>query len=170
MFMPGLLKIALFCNLGLTEGPDPRTVAAAYSCVLQKAYREFVLQKAYKEYTGLKVSGKSATLQPAGSEITIHIPDDVHGVILAHAHTDFTGFQDSVPGLECLISPVAEAEYIPRDKNEKEKTYTIQIPHCIENKDDWVKVKVRRGNIRRFTNILSLTILDLNLNGLCFFY
>ena len=158
--MPGLLKIALFSNLGLSEGPDSDRVATAYS---------FVLQKAYKEYAGLKVSGKSATLQPAGSEITIRIPDDVHGVILAHAHTDFTGFHDSVPESECLISPVAEAEYIPLDKNEKERTYTIQIPHCMENKDDWAKVKVRRGNIHRFTNN-SLTILDLNLNGLCFFY
>ena len=71
--------------------------------------------------------------------------------------------------LECLISPVAEAVYIPRDKNQQEKIYKIQIPHYIGNKDDWAKIKVRRGNIHRFTNILSLTILDLNLSGLCFF-
>ena len=138
------LKKAPFSHLGLTE-PDPRRVAAAYS---------FVLQKAYKEYTGMKVSGASAMLQLPGSDITIHIPDGVHGVLVAHAHTDFQPFREIVPERECFISPVAEVQYIPRDKNEKPKKFMICIPHNVEDKDAWANIQVRRVDIYRFVLIV----------------
>ena len=125
------------------EGPDPDTVASAYS---------FVLQKAYTEYTGLKVHGASATLQPPGSDVKITIPDGVHGVLLAHAHTDFQPFREFVPESECFISPVAEVQYIPRDKNHKKKKFTIRIPHDIEDKDAWANIQVRRVDINKLVS------------------
>ena len=97
----------------------------------------------------MKVQGASATLHPPDSDVTIHIPENVHGILVAHAHTDFQPFREFVPESECFVSPLAEVHYIPRDKNQKQKMFTIRIPRDIEDKDAWANVQVRRVDIHR---------------------
>ena len=69
--------------------------------------------------------------------------------MVAHAHTDFQPFLDFIPESECLISPVVELQYIPRDQNQKQKKFMIRIPHDIDDEDAWANVKVIRVDIHR---------------------
>ena len=128
----------------------------------------FLIQKAYKEFAGLTVNGTKVLLQHPGSDVIIHIPDGVHGVVMTHAHTNFRPFLDAVPESECFVGPVVEVHCsdsrtcMTHGQKEFVETpwFEIQVPHCVRA-EDINGVKVWHGDIHRFLSFLLLRTITL---------
>ena len=111
------------------------------------------------------MNGTKALLQPPGSDVIIHIPDGVHGVIMTHAHTNFRPFLDAVPESECFVGPVVEvhcsdSRTMTHGQEECEPFvetpwFEIQVPHCL-TAEDIDGVKVWHGDIHRFRSFFLL--------------
>ena len=54
--------------------------------------------------------------------------------------TDLSSFESIIPDDECFISPIVEVLAPAETSN---SYYILRIPHCLEEGDNWTKLKVR---------------------------
>ena len=100
-----------------------------------------------RKYNATVTYGEARTLQGNGSEVSLTIPRGVHGVCMTTVHTDHTMFPHVIPESECIVGPLVEVEHVGKGaEKERSLTYMPKIPHCIQNKELWKSIKVRRGN------------------------
>ena len=98
------------------------------------------------------LNGKQCTIRGVDSEVILHAPSDIYGVILAKIHTDHSKFSHHIPRDDCSVSPICEYVLKPftgySSKLPEGSTYTIQIPHIIRNMQEIRKcLKIQHGDI-----------------------
>ena len=102
------------------------------------------------KYVYRRADGRATILKDVKSEVQLHVPDDVCGLIVGHAHTSFRPFLDYVPRKECFVSPIPEYHFIPDEGKDEGPApwFTIQIPHRIKSKI-LKSIRVRHGDIHK---------------------
>ena len=88
------------------------------------------------------VHGSAVTIQALHSDVILHVPDGVYGIILGNVHTDHWRFRHLVPENDCIIGPMCEfhvkGSKIPCAR------FRIQVPHIvsdIKRVRDYLKVR-----------------------------
>ena len=115
------------------------------------------------------MKGKPDLIQANKSKVILHVPDGVHGAILANIHANAARFNHHIPENDCLVAPICEyhlqepyREPFLRDKYNFQfsksplsvelppptEQYKIQIPHFVSDIERVrPHLKVRHGNI-----------------------
>ena len=90
------------------------------------------------------VNGEPCSVQAPNSEVVLHVPKGVFGVLLANIHTTHSKFLHLVPRNHCLISPICEYHlYAGWNKTPPyDSIHRIQIPHVLDS------IKRVKGDIR----------------------
>lgn len=86
-------------------------------------------------------------IKAADSDVSLHVPKGVHGLLLGRARTDLSRFLHLIPINECISSPICEYTVLPfSDKQPvpENAQFMIQIPHVVK---DTKNIIVRHGNI-----------------------
>ena len=85
--------------------------------------------------------GKDISLQGDKSDVKLEIKEGCpKRAYLMEVRTDPSSFGSIIPDDECFISPIVEV-LAPAETNTS--SYTLRIPHCLDEDDDKSKVKVR---------------------------
>ena len=121
-----------------------------------------MMVKDWRQFMATVSQGRSQTLKPQDSDVSLTIPRGVLGVLKGCVHTDHSRFVRAIPANECIISPMVEFHHCAlREEDEEMKHhYVIKIPHCIPDKSMWKHIRVRRGNIyenQPFTEITNVS-------------
>ena len=94
-----------------------------------------------RRYLATVAKGEAISLQGEGSDVKLQIgegcPKRAH---LMEVRTDPKSFSSVIPDDECFISPIVDV--LAPAKTEK-SSYTLRIPHCLDEDDDRTNVKVR---------------------------
>ena len=73
------------------------------------------------------------TIQALHSDVILHVPDGVYGVILGNIHTDHWKFRHLVVEKDCIISPICEYFFKKSNNSEKNAMFRLQVPHIVKN-------------------------------------
>ena len=87
------------------------------------------------------------TIQAPHSDIILHVPDGVYGIILGNIHTDHWRFRHLVPEKDCIISPICEFFFKASDKSKRNATFRLQVPHIVKSIEEVgqnIEVKFQR--------------------------
>ena len=81
------------------------------------------------------VHGKSCVIQGQNSAVKLHVPDGVHGIILAKIHTNHAKFLNFISKSDCIIGPICEYSLHKYDNHSlsRNSRYKIQIPHILRD-------------------------------------
>ena len=111
------------------------------------------MEKGFQKYIGTVSREEVGTLQGPDSDVILHIPGSVNGVIIGCVHTNLSEFVGVIPEEECIIAPMTEYHYYPFKGEEtlKEQKFIINIPHCLPEESQWDDVKVRMGDSKFVT-------------------
>ena len=78
------------------------------------------------------IHGSAVTIQALHSDVILHVPDGVYGIILGNIHTDHWKFKRLVPKNDCIIGPMCEFHFhgseIPVGAR-----FRILVPHIVTN-------------------------------------
>ena len=72
------------------------------------------------------------TIQALHSDIILHVPDGVYGVILGNIHTDHWRFRHLVPERDCIIGPMCEFHFKGSEIPSRAR-FRILVPHIVTN-------------------------------------
>ena len=105
--------------------------------------------KGHKFFTAVRVHGRGGILQGAHSDVGLHIPERLHGIVSGSVHTDPRPFLSVIPNNECLVAPIVEYHHHTTDRcsHNKQKMFMIKIRHYIEDPSDLSAIIVRHGDI-----------------------
>ena len=97
---------------------------------------------------------------PPKSDVILHIPDGVCGVLLGNIHTDLSKFAHLVRDTECIVSPVCDlhVEFTKGNMQERQP-FKLLIPHIM--KDFQLAKEQSRIQIFEHSNKDPLTVLPL---------
>ena len=93
------------------------------------------------------VHGSAVTIQALHSDVILHVPDGVYGVILGNIHTDHWSFRHLVTKKECIIGPICEFHIHGSNIQSKKPKFRLQIPHIMRNieaLDESIQVKFQQ--------------------------
>ena len=91
------------------------------------------------------------TIQALHSDVILHVPGGVYGIILGNIHTDHWRFRHLVHEKECIISPICEFHFHGSSTHPKPK-FRLLIPHIVRDIEKTgryiqVKLQVKQGDI-----------------------
>ncbi len=92
------------------------------------------------------LQGAAMTVKEPYSDVILHVPSGVHGILYGMIHTDHSQFADLVPDEDCIVGPTYEChiQYKPGYGPPKEP-FLLQIPHIVDNiYDADIGVQVQR--------------------------
>ena len=78
------------------------------------------------------IHGSALTIQALYSDVILHVPDGVYGIILGNIHTDHGRFRHLVPENDCIISPICEFHFHGSTIQPKPK-FRLLVPHILRN-------------------------------------
>ena len=94
-----------------------------------------------RRYLATVAKGEVISLQGDASDVKLEIKEGCpKRAYLMEVRTDPSSFGSIIPDNECFISPIVEV-LAPAETSTS--SYTIRIPHCLNEYDDKTKVKVR---------------------------
>ena len=94
-----------------------------------------------RRYLATVAKGKAASLQGPKSDVELQISEICpKRAYLMEVRTDPSSFGSNIPDDECFISPIVD---VLAPAKTKTSSYTLRIPHCLDEGDDRTKVKVR---------------------------
>ncbi len=76
--------------------------------------------------------GPAMTVQAPNSDVILHVPKGVRGVLLGNIHTNNSKFAHLVQNTECIVSPISEYFVFPPPSPQKEP-FKLEIPHIVED-------------------------------------
>ena len=96
------------------------------------------------------------TIQALHSDVILHIPDGVYGIILGNIHTDHRRFRHLVGENDCIISPICEYHFHGSSTHPKPK-FRLLIPHIVRNIEKTggciqVKLQLKQGEVLQKVN------------------
>ena len=123
------------------------------------------MQKGSRMYTGILCNGGGGVLQGPGSDVQLHIPQNVHGLVIGCVCTNNSEFSKQIPDNECIIAPMVEFELhsiLPHNTHEHEPRhhYMITIPHCVDDDSAWDLIKVKKFNSNNTNELVDITQYD----------
>ena len=93
-----------------------------------------------RRYLATVAKGEAINLQGDKSDVRLEISKGCpKRAYLMEVRTDPSSFGSIIPDNECFISPIVEV-LAPAETNTS--SYTLWIPHCLDEDDDRSKVKV----------------------------
>ena len=108
-------------------------------------------------------NGRACVVKSKNSQVKLHVPERVHGVILANIHTNHARFMHHIPDNDCLVAPVCEYHLqepyreLVLDKtvkvqvlptNPEDIKFRIQVPHIVKDPENVrPHIRVRQGNL-----------------------
>ena len=100
------------------------------------------------------IHGSAVTIQALNSDVILHVPDGVYGIILGNIHADHWRFRHLVPENDCIIGPMCEFHFkgsaIPVGAR-----FRILVPHIVTNvvaNLAHIKVQHQRANHEAFVD------------------
>ena len=78
------------------------------------------------------VHGSAVTIQMAQSDVILHVPDGVYGIILGNIHIDHWRFRHLVSENDCIIGPICEFFHKGAQVPEWAR-FCIQVPHIVKD-------------------------------------
>ena len=94
-----------------------------------------------RRYLATVSKGEATSLQGDKSDVKLEIKEGCpKRAYLMEVKTDLSNFGSIIPDDECFISPIVEV-LAPAETGTS--SYTLRIPHCLDEDDDRTKVKVR---------------------------
>ena len=114
--------------------------------VNEKSTCHVLIKKGSQTYIGIMSNGEKGILQGPGSDVQLHIPEGVYGLVVGSVFTDNSIFCDKIPNDECIIAPMVEF-YINSfnfSDSQKRDKYQIRIPHAADANADETLVKIRK--------------------------
>ena len=94
-----------------------------------------------RKYIATVGKGEAISLQGDKSDVKLDIKEGCpKRAYLMEVRTDLSNFRSIIPGDECFISPIVEVLSPAETSN---SSYTLRIPHCLDEDDNRTKVKVR---------------------------
>ncbi len=80
------------------------------------------------------LQGFSKIIVPPNSDVVLHVPDGVCGVLLGNIHTDPAKFAHLVRDTECIVSPVCDLHVELTTGNTQERQpFKLLIPHIMKD-------------------------------------
>ena len=92
------------------------------------------------------IHGSAVTIQALHSDVILHVPDGVYGIILGNIHTDHWRFRHLIPENDCIISPICEFHFHGSTIQPKPK-FRLLIPHILCNTEKtarYIQVKFQQ--------------------------
>ena len=77
--------------------------------------------------------GSAVTIQALHSDVILHVPDGVYGIILGNIHTDHWRFRHLIPEKDCIIAPICEYVFRSSNISKGNATFRLQVPHIVKN-------------------------------------
>ena len=94
-----------------------------------------------RRYLATVARCEATSLQGDNSDVKLEIQKgSPKRAYLMEVRTDPSSFGSTIPDDECFISPIVEV-LAPAETSTS--SYTLRIPHCLDDDDDRTKVKVR---------------------------
>ena len=105
-------------------------------------------------YLATVARGEASSLQGDKSDVRLEINNGCpKRAYLMEVRTDPSRFESIIPDNECFISPIVEV-LAPSETNTS--SYTLRIPHCLDEDDDKTKVKVRMVHENRYPAVVEV--------------
>ena len=83
------------------------------------------------------IHGSAVTIQVLHSNVILHVPDGVYGIVLGNIHTDHWRFKHLVKDTDCIIGPICDYHLFDSSrKASKRKNFIIEVPHIVKNIDE----------------------------------
>ena len=107
-----------------------------------------------RKYLATVTKGEAISLQGDRSDVKLEIKEGCpKRAYLMEVRTDLSSFESVIPDDECFISPIVE---ILSPAETSSSSYTLRIPHCLDEDDDRTKVKVRLINENRNPSVVEV--------------
>ena len=90
------------------------------------------------------IHGSAVTIQALFSDVILHVPDGVYGIILGNIHTNHWRYTSNVHENDCIIGPVCEFDLSKGSKIPSEAMFRIQVAHIARQTSDIKKIRVKR--------------------------
>ena len=108
-----------------------------------------------RRYLATVAKGEAISLQGDKSDVKLEIKQGCpKRAYLMEVRTDPLSFESIVPDDECFISPIVEV-LAPAETSTS--SYTLRIPHCLDEDDDRTKVKVRMVHENRNPAVVEVS-------------
>ena len=100
------------------------------------------------------------TILPSNSDVVLHVPDGVCGILLGNIEIDLSQFAHLVRQKECIVGPVCDlhVEYIKYIKADR-KPFRLQIPHILDESElatSQIRVQIWEKSSQKITNALPV--------------
>ena len=119
-----------------------------------------------RRYLATVAKGEEISLQGDKSEVKLEIREGCpRRAYLMEVRTDLSSFGSIISGDECFISPIVEV-LAPAETSTS--SYTLRIPHCLDEDDDRSKVKVRLIHENRVPAVAEVPKVDADAGALYF--
>ena len=87
------------------------------------------------------------TIQALHSDVILHVPDGVYGIILGNIHTDHWRFRHLIPEKDCTIAPICEYLFKGSNESKGNATFRLHVPHILKSIEEVrqnIEVKFQR--------------------------
>ena len=101
------------------------------------------------------------TIQALHSDVILHVPDGVYGIILGNIHTDHWRFRHLVGENDCIISPICDFNFKGSTLPEGSR-FRIQVSHIVGDSGPQKQIKVKHGLTNEFSAAKYITNCDRN--------
>ena len=99
------------------------------------------------------IHGSAVTIQALHSDVILHVPDGVYGIILGNIHTNHWKFTNFVHEDDCIIGPICKFDLSKGSKIPKETMFRIQVAHIARQTSHIGRIRVKRGRKNEFLAI-----------------
>lgn len=83
------------------------------------------------------LDGKPCVVQAENSDVKLHVPNGIKGILLGKIHTDFSRFLHFLRKDRCVVAPMCEYYIHPLKFTESVKPsdekFRLQVPHTVED-------------------------------------
>ena len=95
-----------------------------------------------------EVKGEPCLIQAGGSDVSLKVPEGVHGTITTQTFTDPSNFQHLISDNECIASPIYQVTLdADQTQDQSDEMYSAKIPHNIPDvKKAEEHIRVRQGD------------------------
>ena len=115
------------------------------------------------------VHGSAVTIQALHSDVILHVPDGVYGIILGNIHTDHWSFGHLVGEDDCIIGPICDFEFkgslLPKGSR-----FRMQVSHTARTHHHLRGIKVKHGLRNEFSDAKYVINCSQNSNEVYFKY
>ena len=86
--------------------------------------------------------GRPCTIVPQNSQVILHVPEGLLGVILGNVYENIKTLNYLVKETDCIVSPMCEFELHSIDAFRQGVLVKIQVPHIVKNPNVREKIRV----------------------------